>query len=74
MVRIQIILLLMLQLIIAKNDIYREDSFLFSVYEYVDPLVINDDFLRTQNNQINTILEKHNIKSIEPCTLTGKSL
>ena len=49
MKKIEIILLLMLQFIFAKNDIYREDTFLFSIYKYIDPLVIDDDFLRTQN-------------------------
>ena len=56
----------MVQFILAKNDIYREDSFLFSVYKDIDPLSINDDFLRTQNKQINTLLDKYNIKLIEP--------
>ena len=57
---------MMLQFILAKNDIYREDTFLFSIYKDIDPLSINDDFLRTQNKQINTLLDKYNIKLIEP--------
>ena len=66
MKKIEIILLLMLQFIFAKNDIYREDTFLFSIYKDIDPLSINDNFLRTQNKQINTLLDKYNIKLIEP--------
>ena len=66
MKRIEIILLLMLQFIIAQNDIYRENSFLFSLYKHVNPLIINEDFSRTQNNEINSILIKYDVNSIEP--------
>ena len=62
--KIEIILILTLQFILAQNDIYRNNSLLFSLYKHIEPLNINDDFSRTQNNEINSILDKYNVKSI----------
>ena len=60
-----IILLSIIQVIMAQNEIYRDNSVLFSLYKDVNPLLIDTRFEKTNNEQINLILDTYDAEQVE---------
>ena len=64
--KILILFLIGYQLLLANNDIHRDNSLLFSLKKDISPLQIDSDFYRSNHNDINTILTQYGIIKIEP--------
>ena len=52
--------------LLGENEIYRDNSLLFSIWGKISQLEIDGDFYRSNHNKINSILNKYGIIKIEP--------
>ena len=66
MMKILLTILICSQFILGNNNIYRDNSLLFSIPENIKKLQIDNDFYRTNDSELNIFLNKYNILRIEP--------
>ena len=60
------LILILIQFIFSNEKIYRDNTLLFSLWKENPLLSIDDQFLRTNNLELNNILSNYNIIKIEP--------
>ena len=58
--------LISIHIILANDNIYRDNSLLFSLDKSIAPLELDLKSYRTNNKEINTFLEKYGVVRIEP--------
>ncbi len=63
---IYISFLIISNIFLAEQNIYRDNSILFSIKKNTNPLVIDDNFFRSDHKELNELFNRYDILKVEP--------